>query len=77
MTLRPDTPIPRRWIDAETLEQAIGTAEVLYATSRNEDVQLVVGVFLQLLSQARPNAELRTDTEWIPVPAIERRPIVG
>lgn len=57
-------------IDAETLERATVVAERLNATSNDEDVLLVAGVLIQLLAQERWTGELRTDTEWIPLPAI-------
>lgn len=57
-------------IDAETLRRATVVAEDLNATSDDEDVLLVAGVFIQLLAQERWSGELRTDTEWIPLPVV-------
>jgi hypothetical protein len=37
-------------IDAETLRRATLAAERLYSTSTDEDVQLLAGVFIQLLT---------------------------
>lgn len=59
-------------IDAETLRRATVVAEDLNATSDDEDVLLVAGVFIQLLAQDRWSGEFRTDTVWIPLPVMKQ-----